>query len=64
MSETIQNEQKFDKIKYNGEYNKKNYKRVMAWVNPSIAARVDDYCTAEGISKAEFIRRAIDALSR
>ena len=29
---------------------------------PNIKKRVDDYCKDEGISKADFIRRALDML--
>ena len=49
---------KFDKIAYNQEYNKKNYKQLKVEVKHDIYIMIDDYCKDKGISKATLITRA------
>lgn len=53
---------KFNKSKYNTQYQKEHYARFVADLKPEEKQRVDDYCKDEGISKADFIRRALDML--
>lgn len=55
---------KFDKKEYDKNYKKEHYARFVADLKPEEKQRVDDYCKDEGISKAEFIRRALDILER
>lgn len=51
---------KFNRNEYNATYKKEHYARFVADLQPELKKRVDDYCKKEGISKTEFIRRAID----
>lgn len=55
---------KFDKKEYDKNYKKEHYARFVADLKPEEKQRVDDYCKDEGISKADFIRRALDILER
>lgn len=43
-------------------YNKKAYKQVATQVKPELAARIQSYREREGISMAQFLARAIEAL--
>lgn len=56
----IERPKKFDKKKYNSAYSKEHYSRFAADIKPEIKDRIDNYCKETGISKAEFLRRAID----
>lgn len=56
----IERPAKFDKSKYNTKYQKEHYARFVADLQPELKQRVDDYCKRAGISKTEFIRRAIE----
>lgn len=56
----IERPEKFDKAKYNKEH----YKNFCAQIQPDLMDRVNDYCKDMGISKPEFIRRAIEALEK
>lgn len=51
---------KFDKKEYDKKYKKEHYVRFSASVKPELKKRVDDYCERMGISKTEFISRAIE----
>ena len=51
---------KIDRKEYEKNYKKEHYVRFSASVKPELKKRVDDYCKKEGISKTEFIRRAIE----
>ena len=53
---------KFDKKEYNQKYKKEHYARFVADLRPEEKQRVDNYCKKEGISKSDFIRRALDML--
>ena len=44
-------------------YNKKAYRQFAARVKPDLSKRIEDYTIKEGISKPEFLQRAIDRLS-
>ena len=50
--------EKFDKVKYNAEYTKNNYKRINIYFEPEIAEEIEDYCNSKGISKKEFLTKA------
>ncbi len=54
----IERPKKFDKI----AYNKDNYVCLSLRVKPELKQEIDEYCTDLGISKPEFLRRAIEAL--
>lgn len=43
-------------------YNKKAYRQVATQVKPELAERIQAYRTREGISMAQFLARAIEAL--
>lgn len=51
---------KFNRDEYNKKYSKEHYVRFSASVKPELKQRVDDFCKRAGISKTEFIRRAIE----
>lgn len=52
----------YNKIEYNKQYNKSNYKQFKASIKPDLFERINKYCADMGISKADFLRRAIDML--
>ena len=45
-------------------YNKKTYKQFAARIRPNLSQRIEDYILREGISKPEFLERAIDTLDK
>lgn len=45
-------------------YNAKAYRKFQAAVKPDLSQRIEDYTTKEGISKPEFLERAINALDK
>lgn len=45
-------------------YNRKTYKQFSARIKPNLSQRIEDYTTKEGISKPEFLERAINALEK
>lgn len=55
---------KFNKSEYNAKYQKEHYARFVADLKPEEKQRVDDYCKKEGISKSDFIRRALEILDK
>ena len=55
---------KFNKSKYNTKYQKEHYARFSANLKPEEKQRVDEYCKKEGISKADFIRRALEMFEK
>lgn len=62
MSNTITNNQNFNQTKYTNQYAKDHYKKFQTNLKPDIAERINKYCTDMGISKAEFLKRAIDLI--
>jgi len=44
-------------------YNAKAYRKFQAAVKPDLSQRIEEYTTKEGISKPEFLQRAIDRLT-
>lgn len=49
---------------YKAEYQKAHYKRFSTDISPDTAERIADYCKACEISKADFLRLAIDTLDK
>lgn len=45
-------------------YNAKAYRQFAARLKPDLSQRIDAYTAKEGISKPEFLQRAIDTLDR
>lgn len=45
-------------------YNAKAYRKFQAAIKPELSQRIEDYTTKEGISKPEFLERAINALDK
>lgn len=43
-------------------YNAKNYKNFRAAIKPELYGRIDEYLKKEGISRPEFLLRAIENL--
>ena len=43
-------------------YNAKAYRKFQAAIKPELSLRIEGYTTSEGISKPEFLERAIDIL--
>ena len=43
-------------------YNAKNYKNFRAAIKPGLYDRIDEYIKKEGISRPEFLLRAIENL--
>lgn len=63
-SKFIERPEKFNQSAYITAYKKEHYKRFSTDVPPELMERVNAYCTDMGISKPEFIRRAIEALEK
>lgn len=45
-------------------YNKKTYKQFAARIKPDLSQRIEDYIAKEGISKPEFLERAINIIEK
>ncbi len=58
----IERPERFNKQEYTGNYNKQHYKDFGVKVSPEIVERIKEYCTRNKISKADFVRIAIDTL--
>lgn len=43
-------------------YNAKAYRRFQAAIKPDLSKRIEDYISEAGISRPEFLARAIEAL--
>lgn len=54
-----QNKETFDKIKYNIEYNKNNYKKFACNLKIDEYEKVSNIIKEYGLNKAQFIRLAI-----
>lgn len=52
----------FNQSAYITGYKKEHYKRFVADIKPDLKQDIDAYCTDMGISKSEFLKRAIEAL--
>lgn len=51
----MDNNNKFDKVKYNNEYNSRNYKKMTLTLKPDDIQTIDNYVDDIGMSKAKFI---------
>lgn len=58
----IERPKKFNQREYNDKYRKEHYRKFQTNLKPDVAERINNYCTDVGISKAEFLQRAIDIL--
>lgn len=45
-------------------YNKKTYVQFAARIKPDLSQRIEDYTKREGISKPQFLERAINTLEK
>ncbi len=54
----IERPKKFDQK----EYKKNHYAHLSCYLEPELKQEIDEYCSDLGISKPEFLRRAIEAL--
>lgn len=52
----------FDRKEYTKNYSKEHYRDFSTKIQPDLRRRIDNYCIGLGISKAEFLRRAIEKL--
>lgn len=57
-----ESENKFDKIKYNNEFNKNNYDSLRIVVPKGIKNKLQTYCRQQGISLNKLINSYIDTL--
>lgn len=55
---------KMERKEYEKKYKKEHYVRFSADLKPEEKQHVDDYCKKEGISKSDFIRRALEILDK
>lgn len=60
----IERPKKFDKKSYDRQYQKDHYQRFVADLKPELKTRIDNYCSDVGISKSEFLQRAIELLEK
>ena len=43
-------------------YNRKAYKRFVSQIKPDLFERIDKYCKAQGLSRSQFLAKAIDLM--
>jgi len=60
----IERSETFDKAAYNKQYQKEHYSSFSCRIDPKLKERVDKYCEDVGISKAEFVRQAMDLFEK
>ena len=53
---------KFDKIKYNAEYNKLHNKKFACELRKEVYAEIDEFLKRHSISKAQFVRDSFKKL--
>lgn len=58
----IEREKAFNKKEYDKEYHKKNYKRFGVDISIELNDQITNYCNDNGITKADFLRLAIDKI--
>lgn len=56
--------EKFNQSAYITAYQKEHYSQFKANIKPELKQEIDNYCFNSGISKPEFLRRAIDLMKR
>lgn len=45
-------------------YNAKAYRKFQASIKPELSQQIENYITTHGISKPDFLKRAMDALDK
>lgn len=55
-------EKEFNQSEYITAYQKEHYRQFKANIKPELKERIDVYCSDMGISKSEFLKRAIDLM--
>lgn len=58
----IERPKTFNQREYNDKYQKEHYRKFQTNLKPDIAERINNYCTDTGISKADFLKLAIDII--
>lgn len=53
---------KYDKIKYNNEFNKNNYDSLRIVVPKGVKPKLQEYCKRQGISLNKLINNYIETL--
>ena len=44
------------------QYNKKAYRSFSTQIKPELFERIDKYCKAQGLSRSQFLAKAIDLM--
>lgn len=60
----IERPKKFDQRTYNDQYQRDHYRSFSARLKPEVYSQIDDYCKDHGISKAEFLKIALESLTK
>ena len=47
-------------VKY--KYNSKNYKQFNVQIKPALFEEITEYCSSHNLSRAEFLKKSLDAL--
>ncbi len=55
-------EKKFDKVKYNNDFNKTKYDSLRIVVPKGVKAKLQQYCKNQGLSLNKLINNYIDTL--
>ena len=58
----IEREKTFNKKEYDKEYRKKNYRQFNTNISIQLNEQIVNYCNDNGISKADFLRLAVDKI--
>lgn len=58
----MENEKKFDKIKYNNDFNTMKYDRIGLMIPKGKKAKLQEYCKIQGISVNKLLNDFIDTL--
>ena len=58
----IEREKTFNKKEYDKEYRKKNYRQFAVNISIDFYEQIINYCNDNGISKADFLRLAVDKI--
>lgn len=60
----IERPKKFNQREYNREYTKNHYKTFSTTISPNLFEDINNYCQFKSISKAEFLRIALEVLEK
>lgn len=61
-SNNIERVKTFNKKEYDKEFRKKNYKQFAVNIPIPLFEKIENYCKDNGITKADFLRMAIDKI--